>query len=60
MKEPITLVGFGASQWLILRRRLPRVGWWVVASAVGGIMEGVIGASVCAVACQPIAASVRN
>lgn len=60
VKEPVTLVGFGASQWLILRRRLPRVGWWVVASAVRGVMEGVIGASVCAVACQPIAASVRN
>ena len=25
----------GALQWLVLRRRVPRAGWWVLASAVG-------------------------
>jgi hypothetical protein len=26
---------FGIAQWLILRRQVPKVGWWVVASIVG-------------------------
>jgi len=60
VKEPLTLAGFGAFQWLMLRRHLPRAGWWILASAVGGVVEGAVGSTVCAVACQPIAASVRK
>jgi hypothetical protein len=25
----------GAAQWLVLRRQLPRTGWWVLATAIG-------------------------
>ena len=60
VKEPVTLTVYGASQWLMLRRSLSRAGWWILASAVGGIVKGAVEATVCAVACQPIAASVRN
>lgn len=60
VKEPVTLTVYGASQWLILRCRLSHAGWWILASAVGGVVKGGVGATVCAVACQPIAASVRN
>lgn len=44
----------------MLRRRLSRAGWWILASAVGGVVKGAVETTVCAVACQPIAASVRN
>ena len=60
VQEPVTLVSLGFFQWLLLRRRLPCVGWWILASAVGGAIKGSVSASVCAVACQPVAASVRN
>ena len=34
--------GIGLAQWLVLRRRLPRVGWWVVLSIIGfGVGIGV-------------------
>jgi len=29
-------IGVGVLQWLVLRRRVYRVGWWVLASAAGG------------------------
>ncbi len=35
----------GVMQWLVLRRRVPRAGWWVLASAVGGAVAlAVVGA----------------
>ena len=38
------LMGFfiGVSQWLLLRIRLPRVGWWIGANIVGWILLGLI------------------
>jgi hypothetical protein len=60
VQEPVTLVSLGFCQWLLLRRRLPCVGWWILASAVGGAIKGSVSASVCAVACQPVAASVSQ
>ena len=27
----------GAAQWLVLRMYVPRAGWWVLASAAGGV-----------------------
>jgi hypothetical protein len=29
-------IGVGVLQWLVLRRRVSRAGWWVLASAAGG------------------------
>ena len=29
-------IGVGLLQWLVLRRRVSGVGWWVLASAAGG------------------------
>ena len=60
VKEPVTFVSFSFFQWLLLRRHLPYVGWWILASAVGGVLKGSVNASVCAVVCQPVAASIRN
>ena len=36
--------GVGVTQWLVLKERVARAGWWLVASAVGGVVGG--GASV--------------
>ena len=34
----------GVGQWLLLRRRLPKAGWWIVANIVGwGVLRLVIG-----------------
>ena len=32
----------GTAQWLVLRRRLHRAGWWVLATALGGVGVGAI------------------
>lgn len=45
--DPVFMIlGFsvGAGQWLLLRRRLPRAGWWIVAHVVGwGLLRPVTG-----------------
>ena len=33
----------GVAQWLLLRRRLPRAGWWIAASALGWVGAAVAG-----------------
>jgi hypothetical protein len=35
-------VAIGITQWLLLRRRLARAGWWIVANAVGWGLLGLI------------------
>jgi len=35
-------LGIGASQWLLVRRRLPRAGWWIGANVVGWGLLGLI------------------
>jgi hypothetical protein len=35
----------GTLQWLVLRRHFSQAGWWVAASAVGGTLVGIGGAS---------------
>jgi hypothetical protein len=32
---PVVGMGLGLSQWLALRRRTARAGWWIVASVIG-------------------------
>ena len=41
-------VGFvvGMAQWVILRKRAPQSGWWVLASTVGGVVGGLVAAGV--------------
>lgn len=38
------LIGFsiGAAQWLLLRKRLPRAGWWIVANILGWGLLGLV------------------
>jgi hypothetical protein len=37
-------LSIGMAQWLLLRRRLPRAGWWIVANVVGwGLLALIIG-----------------
>ena len=38
------VLGFsiGVGQWLLLRRRLPRAGWWIGANVVGWVLLGLI------------------
>lgn len=42
--------GVGILQWLVLRRRLSRAGWWVLASIVGLAGGGVVGPTAVALA----------
>jgi hypothetical protein len=39
----VGLVGIGTAQWLVLRDQVHRAGWWVLATAVGGIVGVVVG-----------------
>jgi hypothetical protein len=32
----------GCAQWLVLRRRIPHAGWWVLASALSGATSGAV------------------
>lgn len=38
----VSFVGLGSVQWLLLRRRLGRMGWWAPASGVGGLIVAVL------------------
>ena len=40
----LIMLGFsiGVGQWLLLRRRLPRAGWWIGANVVGWVLLGLI------------------
>ena len=33
----------GTAQWIVLRKRVCRSGWWVLASAVGGLLSAAVG-----------------
>ena len=35
-------LSIGVGQWLLLRRRLPRAGWWIGANVVGWVLLGLI------------------
>jgi hypothetical protein len=37
---------FGAMQWPVLRRRIPKAGWWVLATTVGGAVATTVGGAV--------------
>jgi len=39
----VGVVGIGTAQWLVLRTRVRRAGWWVLATTVGGIAGVVVG-----------------
>jgi hypothetical protein len=37
-------LSIGVGQWLLLRRRLPRAGWWIIANGVGwGLLSPITG-----------------
>lgn len=35
-------LGLGVAQWLLLRRHVKQAGWWIVASALGWLLAGVM------------------
>lgn len=58
VNTPVTLAVLALVQWLVLRPRGLNAGWWVLASAVGGILNGAIGATTCAKVCSMLAVGV--
>jgi hypothetical protein len=40
VKQPIVLAIFGAAQFPILRRFVRKAHWWILVSALGGVLEG--------------------
>ncbi len=42
----------GVAQWLVLHRHTQHAGWWVLANVIGGAVNGAVGSTVCAAACQ--------
>jgi len=60
VKEPVNLAIFSAVQGLVLPGYLWPASLWVLASTVGGAVKGAVDSSVCAVACQAVAASVGS
>jgi len=59
VNEPVTLAVLGVAQWLMLRR-YQGAGWWIVASAAGGVVKGAVSSTVCALACQAVALGIKN
>ncbi|MBF2009227.1 MAG: hypothetical protein IGS49_28240 [Chlorogloeopsis fritschii C42_A2020_084] len=55
VKEPVTAVGLGIAQWLILRHYSNQAGWWIVANVLGGCVNGAVSSAVCAAICQTLA-----
>jgi hypothetical protein len=43
---PVLATVLGASQWLVLRRRIPRSGWWVLATGAGMLIGIALGVAV--------------
>lgn len=54
----VRLAVLAVVQWLVLRPRGPNAGLWVLASAVGGVFNGAIGATICAKVCSLLAVGV--
>lgn len=46
--------GVGLAQWLVLRRRLPRVGWWIVLSILGFGVGNALGEALVATVSSPV------
>ncbi len=60
VNQLVILTVFGLVQWIILRRQVVGAGWWIAASALSGLFLGAITASFCALACQPITATLGS
>ncbi|MEO1377342.1 MAG: hypothetical protein AAFW70_24285 [Cyanobacteria bacterium J06635_10] len=58
--QPINFTVFGFAQWLVLRRHFRHAGYWILASALSGIVSGAVGSYVCAVACQIGGGTISN
>lgn len=52
----LTILGF--AQWVALRRHVDRANWWIGASAIAGLIQGGISASLCAAACSMMAQTI--
>jgi len=52
--QPIILLVLGAVQWLVLRTLVPRAYWWVIGSAIAGMVKGAMGATTCLIICQGV------
>jgi hypothetical protein len=54
LDESIVMAAVGTAQWLVLRRHWRRAGWWIVASAIGGAVAGVLSIMLCWTYCQAL------
>ncbi|MEO1764272.1 MAG: hypothetical protein AAFR83_20455 [Cyanobacteria bacterium J06629_18] len=60
VRQPINFAVLGFAQWLVLRRYFRYAGWWIIASALSGIVRGAVGAYLCAVTCKIGHGSISN
>lgn len=60
VRQPINFAVLGFFQWLLLRRHFRYAGWWILATALSGIVRGGIGAYVCAATCKIGGGSISN
>lgn len=55
INRSIILAILGVAQWVALRRHVEGANWWIGASAIAGLIQGGISASLCAAACSTMA-----
>ncbi|MBW4648182.1 MAG: hypothetical protein KME06_05710 [Kastovskya adunca ATA6-11-RM4] len=60
VQDLIILAVMGIGQWLVLRRQLSSSRWWILASAIGGMIKGAVGSLVCAAACEAVQLAAGN
>ncbi len=60
VQQPINFASLGFAQWLLLRRYFQYAFWWILASALSGVVRGGVGSYVCAVTCKIGRGSISN
>jgi hypothetical protein len=58
MDAAVTGAAIGAAQWLVLRRQVPRAGWWIPVNAAGWIVGVIVSALVLLSGSQSLSMSI--